>query len=552
MKRRYILPPLVVFFVLASLQFRSQARQDPVGSQPPQENPPAQQNNAGGNFFQGAERELAIRSQERLEEIQERHAKKIMALPGVISIGIGLDKETRQLIYVVTVDKDKPMPEVPAQIEGVHVRVEQGEKSVPLNGGQGCKPCHSNLTDYPVECGNSFSANQCIACSMGFKAYKKDNGDAEWLTNAHCQIGTNNCPGDKALESPNFHPAMADRSVLGLCITIPIDSKNVGFTRGIILEDKDGRNLDAAMIGSGDDAVSRSVRDIGVPSTIPGTVMVGDIVQKSGRTTGLTKGDVVVTNLSFSLQYECKGSLAFSGIIQCKVRDECSDPPCVIAMPGDSGSGVFSTGSPPRVVGLLFAGNTGFQRADFSQSNACSMHSISCWIPTTQARASIYSPTRRSVLTQIPPLAAQTLTTDCRILLGIVTTTALRATLRQGVSSPWAQPVFTAHLPKLLPVSILPSQSLTMRPQPSLLTTSPCRQRLTSVTPRSLILRPLSTIIAMAPAQRTAHRQAARDFRSGRRLSTARLRMQQETLVMALSPLWSRTNRVQQLQLQPV
>jgi hypothetical protein len=60
-----------------------------------------------------------------IQEAKARHAQRLLALPGVVSVGVGRDAEGREAI-VVGLDRARPETQsrLPAQLEGYRVRVE--------------------------------------------------------------------------------------------------------------------------------------------------------------------------------------------------------------------------------------------------------------------------------------------------------------------------------------------------------------------------------------------------------------------------------------------
>jgi hypothetical protein len=59
---------------------------------------------------------------ERVKQIQARHEKELMKLPGVLGVGIG--SEAGRLVIAVFVDKTvRKKPKLPTQLEGVPVKV---------------------------------------------------------------------------------------------------------------------------------------------------------------------------------------------------------------------------------------------------------------------------------------------------------------------------------------------------------------------------------------------------------------------------------------------
>ena len=92
------------------------------------------------------------------------------------------------------------------------------------------------------------------------------------------------------------------------------------------------------------DLMSEEILEIGVPKGL-GTVKVGDIVQKSGRTSGLLSAEVVDVNATVNVNY---GS--FSAEFHNQIITD------TIGEPGDSGSALLGMVG-PNLVGLLFAGS---------------------------------------------------------------------------------------------------------------------------------------------------------------------------------------------------
>ena len=92
------------------------------------------------------------------------------------------------------------------------------------------------------------------------------------------------------------------------------------------------------------EVLADDILDIGVPKGI-GTVKVGDMVQKSGRTSGLTMGEVIDIDATIRVGY---------GSFEADFHNQIITD--VIGDPGDSGSAVLDT-TGPNLVGLLFAGS---------------------------------------------------------------------------------------------------------------------------------------------------------------------------------------------------
>jgi hypothetical protein len=93
------------------------------------------------------------------------------------------------------------------------------------------------------------------------------------------------------------------------------------------------------------DTVTNEILNIGVPAGV-GTAMLGLEVQKMGRTTGYTTGQITQLDATVRIDYEGPSALYTGQIV--------TSP---MSQGGDSGSAVLDMAG--RVVGLLFAGSEG-------------------------------------------------------------------------------------------------------------------------------------------------------------------------------------------------
>jgi hypothetical protein len=91
------------------------------------------------------------------------------------------------------------------------------------------------------------------------------------------------------------------------------------------------------------DLVNADILNIGIPSGV-GTVTLGTPVQKSGRTTGLTSGEITQLDVTVSVLYGTQIAV-FRNQLMTGARSQ----------GGDSGSAVLDMNR--QVVGLLFAGS---------------------------------------------------------------------------------------------------------------------------------------------------------------------------------------------------
>ncbi len=304
---------------------------------------------AAENFFRGDAREAAFADVGRLAGIQARHEGELLARDGVFGVGITLDRERGRLALLVLVDNDAKMPQLPASLDGVPVVVERDTAPVGANGGSACQPCHANQLALPVQMGNSGKTTAtCSSCTMGFKACDLQTGNTVWVTAAHCATNSGGCPGSAAIGANTTHVSPSDTTSCNM-----VGTQSVGTVAGHA-PPVCGVNstTDATSVNSTSSLTQLSIRDIGVPSAFEGTALVGDEVQKSGRTTGYTTGVVDAINVTVNVSYSC---CTVTMIQQIRIDDTTGD---IFCTGGDSGSGLLNMEDPPEVVGLIIARNT--------------------------------------------------------------------------------------------------------------------------------------------------------------------------------------------------
>ena len=309
--------------------------------------------------------QLSLEQQvEVLRDIKSRHVDDILAIDGVIGMGIG--KDGGELVFLVLYDSAGPQPALPQAIEGVDVlpaprRPLQLDDGAPTCGVT--SPCHSEQMDLPVEMGNSggwVSQTGSGACTIGFKACDVATNELVFVTNSHCNQNKTTC----ALAVPNttsdywVHPGKMDagNTCLGSgdCSRIGDIVSHAAPTCG------GASNLtDATKIVSPADMTSNAFRDIGFIQAFPGTPMVGDPVRKSGRTTGDTQG--VITGIFVDIPVPASGGYCCGALT---MHDQIEWLPSYPTAGGDSGSALLSDDGHPQIVGLHFGSAGGYSYAN--------------------------------------------------------------------------------------------------------------------------------------------------------------------------------------------
>lgn len=292
-------------------------------------------------------RRTALRAEvQRLKPIQARHEEALLRLPGVQGVGIGLDSARQHAVLLVIVADTGPLPPVPAAIEGIPVRVERRPPIRLQDGAPGCgTPCHANLQPAPVQMGNSGGWELGTACTLGFKACDLGTGKMVFVTASHC----NTFPTCSLPELGNvdwLHPGPAD------------DPTGAGYDIGDISGHAapscgSNNNLtDVTKVDSPGALTSIAVRDVGFLYAAPGDPMMGDPVQKVGRTTGWTTGVIDAVNMTINPPADtfCCGALTMKQQIIWHGDEGANDF-------GDSGAALMSVEAEPRVLGLHWAGD---------------------------------------------------------------------------------------------------------------------------------------------------------------------------------------------------
>ncbi|HUT89101.1 MAG TPA: hypothetical protein VMY37_06380 [Thermoguttaceae bacterium] len=311
-------------------------------------------------------------------QAQERHTARLMALPDVVGTAVGLDAQGQPAVKVLTARGG--VAGIPANLEGVPVEVEvtglffaipgrpAGKKPPPLPAVD-----PTSRFDDPVpigvSTGNEFSWS---AGTIGCKVFAivEETVECYALSNVHVfdpwHYGVSSEGNPNAVER-------GERMVQPGRIDDPADDGGVatednilGKIVGSVPIDFSGEAtnyVDAAIaiVPTADYEGVGDCRTLGNSTPIDGygtpewadwehTVCadVGQAVQKYGRSTGLTKGEVSLVNVTVEVGYDV-GTAVFVGQILIDGRK--------FLKPGDSGSLVVTDpGKSP--VGLLFAGNT--------------------------------------------------------------------------------------------------------------------------------------------------------------------------------------------------
>ena len=278
----------------------------------------------------------------KAKDVRDKHEKNLLGIKGVT--GVSSDEKTNEIIvYIENLDAKKNVPDV---LDGVQVKfIETGKiealKSAAVTQSKPVIRYSREQRQRPVFGGISVGSLYTTAGTLGLVTY-----DNYILSNSHIL----------ALSGINFQPPGTPILQPGLYDGGINPSDKIGVLYKyipIVFNDNNANNccdaaiatLDTSVVGLKEQVLNNNNNGF---YTVNGTinVNVGDIVRKSGRTTGVTNGQVVDTNATVNVSYG-EDYAIFTNQIVVYGRG--------FSKGGDSGSAVDKNG---KFAGLLFAGST--------------------------------------------------------------------------------------------------------------------------------------------------------------------------------------------------
>lgn len=272
-------------------------------------------------------REERIARQKELLELRDRVQSRLMAIPGVRSVGVGLKevggKTTDEIVFRVYVTEKKPPSQVPpgeripAQIDGfdTDVIVWELDKQAAVDSDR-YRPLRGGIQ---ITNGSGYGTLGCFA---------RRNSDSVWVALSNHHVMVEGAPGN------DIRIAQPDTGCCCCCVTGYVARVTVSVLGGTVdcaiatLEEDIGKVHDIVEIGTVDGS---------------GLAVSGDIVRKRGRTTNLTTGKIkdVVT--------ESTNDAGVTLTNQILIEPAAGVPDFVL--PGDSGSALVNENH--EVVGLI-------------------------------------------------------------------------------------------------------------------------------------------------------------------------------------------------------
>ena len=281
--------------------------------------------------------------------VQERHQEALFAISGVVGTAIGRMPNGRPVIRVFTATPK--VKGVPSAIDGVPIVVQNTGLLVALSD--------PTTRQRPAPLGFSVGHPSITAGTIGARVVDA-SGNRYVLSNNHVLAASNaGSVGDPTLQPGTFDGGTAADQIGTLAAFQPI-----------VMTSTASNTMDAAIAQTTTDNVSNETPaddGYGAPSaTIFGdadgdgafddkNALLGLPVQKYGRTTKLTKGQITGINGTLTICYEvvfifCLRSARFV--------DQIIIEPGGFSGGGDSGSLIVSDDANRNPVALLFAGST--------------------------------------------------------------------------------------------------------------------------------------------------------------------------------------------------
>jgi len=288
--------------------------------------------------------------------VQDRHTAKLMADPEIIGTATTLAGDGRVAVMVLATT-DRAAKAVPSELDGVPVVVHRTEKIVAFKT---TTVSHTAKQTPPIQLGTSGGWRYDLAngycCGGTLGSLISVGGQKRILSNYHVFEADIVSGGNGIVAKtgdPVIQPGLIDvacsagsaQNVATLVVSHSLPNSNV--------------DCSSATIISGMVREDGAILEVGTISASTVAASVGQLVKKSGRTTGLTRSKVSALNGTVSIAYEneCAGGAAFTKTFtgQIFVANRASK----FLGAGDSGSlMVEDVSTNPRAVGLLFAGST--------------------------------------------------------------------------------------------------------------------------------------------------------------------------------------------------
>lgn len=305
---------------------------------------------------------------------KDAHIDNVLAIDGVGGMGIGVGAGG-DAVLVITATRPG-VAGLPRRLNGVNVRVLVTGPifANPKPSCDGPPPLHPSCKDgggdtdsekvdptaeFPAPVPIGVSTGNEESCSAGTISARvtgsgNDSGKVFALSNNHVYAAENDAdigtPGADDTSSDTIHqPGRYDTNCVasGQVIGVLYDFVDIVFTTSA------NNEVDAAIALSDTARLGNATPSdgYGIPNSATDVAALGDLVMKYGRTTGLTKGEVVIVDWDGNIGYSSGTAKFVNQIVVYRAK---GGP---FLKSGDSGSLLVADDGSNTPVGLVFAGN---------------------------------------------------------------------------------------------------------------------------------------------------------------------------------------------------
>ena len=261
---------------------------------------------------------------------------------------------------------------------------------------------HKARQTRPISLGTSggnvadISANGCCSGTLGSLVQDK-TGNLYILSNTHVFAPD---PASKPPSAPCLKCTISQPGAIDVRCEKKA-SDNIASNPFWISLIPDGiSTVDAAIAQTSADKVNNqgTILEIGPISSTPASAFVGQKVKKSGRTTGLTTGQVSAIDATITVEYThgCGGDS-----FETTFKNQILITPGSFLNGGDSGSLlVENVATNPRAIGLLFAGSDSVAVANPIQDVLNALNVSLVGVTTTNIVATLFEKTSQDAITK--------------------------------------------------------------------------------------------------------------------------------------------------------
>ena len=295
----------------------------------------------------------------RAMEVQNRNIGRFFEKKGVVGVGTGLTENGEPAIVVFT-EEALGKGRLPAHIDGVPV-IERVSGRIMLTGKGGnpnnkktspsntSSPSTTARLPRPVPIGTSTS--NWYDCSAGTLGVRVKNGENYYVLSCNHVFARLNAAaiGERILQP--------GRSDVSCAQNLNDQIGQLAAVEYITYGSSSSNIMDAALVGTTTALVSNATPQdgYGVPSSTTKQASLGMAVQKYGRTTGLTNGEVCTINMSLTVPYP-SGPVLFTN--QIVIEPKRKNKP--FADGGDSGALVVTDDANANPIGILYARSSNY------------------------------------------------------------------------------------------------------------------------------------------------------------------------------------------------